>query len=97
MDRLPREAAMAGLIVITNQEGAAFYHNDVPISTDYKIKSFDVEKVHKLLKECLEGYDEKLKDFDSYIKWINGQEGTMEKCVKEMLNALTENRPLVIS
>lgn len=92
MDRLPREAAMADCIVITNREGAAFYKEDVPIPSVYKIGDFDAERIHGLLKKSVEGYEEKKADFDSYREWIAGQKVEMESCVKGLINIVVTER-----
>ena len=84
-DRLPREAALAGCIVITNMEGAAYYEEDVPIPKQYKMKDFDVDVIHRLLSSSLNNYDEVSKEFDSYRDWIHGQETRMDKCIKDFL------------
>ena len=52
MDRLPREAALAGCIVITNREGAAAHDEDVPLPPEFKFRTFDVEAIHALLVDC---------------------------------------------
>jgi hypothetical protein len=94
MDRLPREAALAGCIVITNMEGAAHYKHDVPISDEYKVKEFDVDHIHRLLTKCIESYDDKRNDFDSYREWIGNQESKMDAYVETFLTKLTTNRLL---
>jgi|AntRauTorckE5430_2_1112549.scaffolds.fasta_scaffold04405_2 hypothetical protein len=92
MDRLPREAAIANCIVITNKEGAAFHDEDVPIPAKYKIGTFDVERIHKLLKDSVENYKEKTKEFDSYRDWIASQETKMETCVDGLITSVVTNR-----
>ena len=92
MDRLPREAAIANCIVITNKEGAAFHDEDVPIPADYKIGTFDVERIHKLLKDSVENYKEKTKEFDSYRNWISSQETKMETCVERLITSVVTER-----
>ena len=92
MDRLPREAALCGCIVITNMQGAAFYHNDVPIPAEYKVKDFDVDLIHRLLTSCINDFDEKGKDFDSYRNWIHSQESKMHSCVADLLSKINNKR-----
>jgi len=92
MDRLPREAAIANCIVITNKDGAAFHDEDVPTPARYKMGDFDVERIHKLLVESIDGYEEKKKDFDSYRKWIASQEYRMDSCVKVLINSVVTER-----
>lgn len=90
MDRLPREAAMMNCVVITNKCGSAGLYEDVPIPENYKVDSFDVDLIHNMLVECLENYNEKVKDFDSYRKWISRQEDYMDKCVKRFVESTTD-------
>lgn len=92
MDRLPREAALAHCIVITNREGAAGYTEDVPIPEEYKIQNFQVERIHKLLMDSLESYEEKTKDFEEYREWIRSQEDRMTVCVSQFLEFVTAIR-----
>jgi hypothetical protein len=92
MDRLPREAALANCIVVTNREGAAGFEEDVPIPEEYKIGDFNVERIHKLLMGCIQSYEEKKQDFDSYRKWIGSQEEQMKKCVSELIDVLVIKR-----
>ena len=76
-DRIPREAAMCGCIVITNKKGSAKYHEDVAISELYKM-DYSVEKeseIISLLESCLVDYENKIKDFEFYkSKIINEEE-----------------------
>lgn len=91
MDRLPREAALAGCVVITNAEGAAQYDEDVRIPADYKIRKFDVDRIHRLLRSCLDD-ESKVKDFDPYREWIGGQKKRMDDCVKMFVDEIVSRR-----
>jgi len=93
MDRLPREAALAGCVVITNREGAADYDEDVPLPNEFKIKSFDVDKIHTILKDCCNNHGEHAKTkMKSYRKWILGQEKQMEVCVDRLVDKVVTGR-----
>ena len=92
MDRLPREAALCGCIVITNMQGAAFYNDDVPIPAEYKVKDFDVDLIHRLLTSCIDNFDKKEKDFDSYRNWIRSQESKMDSCVTDLVSRISLKR-----
>lgn len=92
MDRLPREAAIANCIVITNRDGAAFHQKDVPIPDVYKISDFCVESIHQLLRKSIGNYEEKKQDFDSYRNWITSQESIMESCIKGMIKSTVTER-----
>jgi hypothetical protein len=89
MDRLPREAALAGCIVVTNKQGAAGYTSDVPIGDQYKFNKFDEDKIHNKLKECLDNFEDKCKDFDAYRTWIKTQEMVMDCVVERILHRLS--------
>jgi hypothetical protein len=92
MDRLPREAALAGCCVVTNREGAAHLIDDVPIPSKYKIQTFDVDVIHKLLLDLMENFEERSKDFDNYREWIRGQRERMKECVSIFLDEVVEKR-----
>ncbi len=93
MDRLPREAAVCGgCVVITNQQGAAKFCEDVPIPIKYKLHEFDIDVIHKLLRHVLEHWEESVQDFEEYRHWIRGQEERMQQCVQHLLNVVCQQR-----
>jgi len=92
MDRLPREAALSGCVVVTNLEGAAGFRKDVPLPPKYKIKNFNPEVVHTLLKDLIDNFDERSKEMDKYREWINGQKLTMKKCVACLVEEVVKKR-----
>ena len=95
MDRLPREAALAGCIVLTNREGAANFAKDVPLPEEFKFSKFDVDVIYGMLKDCCckddnhQKYVEKMKP---YVKWILVQEKQMEVCVDRLVDSLVTRR-----
>ena len=88
MDRLPREAALAGCIVVTNKEGAANFRSDVPIGEEWKVRKFDVDAVHELLKKGLGEYEGKAAEFGAYREWIYDQEKVMNFMVERIAERL---------
>ncbi|KAL3809235.1 hypothetical protein ACHAXA_005283 [Cyclostephanos tholiformis] len=100
MDRLPREAALAGCIVITNREGAAAHDEDVPLPQEFKFRTFDVEALHALLGDICRGdsaerkgrYGEYVERMKPYVEWILGQEDRMEKCVNMFIDEVVTRR-----
>lgn len=92
MDRIPREAALANCIIITNKAGSAAYAEDVPIPEQYKVGEFNVDAIHKLLVDSLENYETRTKNFDKYREWINGQTKRMEDCVGSFLENVGSKR-----
>eukprot|EP00978_Attheya_sp_CCMP212_P039855 scaffold211309_cov59-Attheya_sp.AAC.3 len=92
MDRLPREAAMAHCIVVTNRMGAAGHDTDVPLFPKYKFGTFDVDAIYQFLRSCLDDYETHTKDLDPYRKWIDGQEDRMKECVSHFLTLIVDQR-----
>lgn len=86
-DRIPREAAICGCIVITNKEGSAKFFEDVSIPEQYKIDySPKKEKeIITLLETSLSDFDNKLKDFEFYKNKIINEELKFDNDLKEIL------------
>jgi hypothetical protein len=92
MDRLPREAALAGCLVVTNRQGSANYDTDVPIPPEYKVAQFDIDEIHKLLVCCVNEYQDRRKEFDPFREWIQQQESEMKKCVTNLVLEVVTKR-----
>lgn len=71
-DRFPREAAMMNNIVIAGLRGSARFYNDLPFDPSYKFDN--LELAAKKIVDCLENYDERIKDFERYRAVIRLQE-----------------------
>ena len=82
-DRFPREAAKCGCCIITNKNGSAKFYNDIPIPADYKFdsKKKNIMKIIKTIDDCIENYNEKINDFESYRIFINSEKESFEKDV----------------
>lgn len=90
MDRLPREATLAGCVVITNREGAANFDEDVPLP--FKFAQFDVDKIYSLIKECCSKHDEYATKMNKYKSWILNQRVQMKSCVDGMVDEVVTKR-----
>ena len=81
-DRIPREAAMAGCVVITGLQGSASNHIDIPVDQKYKIdensKDFE-EKVGTLIKDVFRDFSASSCDFDDYRKKIKSEKSNFIK------------------
>ncbi len=82
-DKPPREAAIMGCCVITGKRGSAAYFEDVPIPEKYKFedKKENIPKIIERIRDCLENYNERYKDFDNYREIIRKEP---EKFVEDM-------------
>lgn len=85
-DRFPREAAISGCCVLTGKKGSAAYFEDIPISDEYKFSDVDsnIPTILNKIRECLNEYDQKVKDFDYYRKVITMERHVFEEDVKSI-------------
>lgn len=89
-DRIPREAAMCGCIVITGRRGSANNDVDIPIDDRYKIadKDENIRDIISEIKLAMNQYDAKRKDFDNYRKIIVQEEEEFNNQVKALAKML---------
>ena len=83
-DRIPREAAMCGCIVITGRQGSAAYHKDVPIPEKFKLDSNNLsyEYVVNIIRESIINYSELIEEYSEYRKIILSEENSFSNNVK---------------
>jgi hypothetical protein len=74
-DRLPREAAILDCCVITGKRGSAAFFEDVSIPDEYKFEDREenIPKIVDKIKDCLENYEERYKDFEHYREVIKNE------------------------
>lgn len=76
-DRMPREAAASGCVVITNRRGSAAFREDVPIPEKYKIDDRGprfVAQFRTLARAVLQDFDACSAEFEGYVTEIRDQE-----------------------
>lgn len=75
-DRIPREAAVCGCIVITNREGSAKYFQDVSIGDEYKFNTIleDNNTFTNLVEDIFNNYSVHIDKFKSYRELIINEE-----------------------
>lgn len=85
-DRFPREAAMAGCIIITSKRGSASFYEDVPIDDCYKFVDSrrEIPKIIDLITDCMERYNERQSDFDCYRNFIREDRSRFIQQVKDI-------------
>ncbi len=67
-EKMPREACLLDCCLIIGKEGSAYFKEDVPIKDEYHFDKTEQNIpviIHKI-KDCLENYDVKIKDFNNY-------------------------------
>ena len=85
-DRLPREAVMNGLCIITGKNGASYYYEDVAIDSQYKFDatSSNVSKIAKSIREVLKNFDAHSKNFESYRARIRREKAEFQTQVRNL-------------
>ena len=85
-DRIPREAATCGCLIVTGTKGAAANDYDVCIPRKYKFddKDENISKIVAQIQDLLENYSNYRKDYDLYRKSILSEEDTFEKEIDSM-------------
>lgn len=93
-DRFPREAAMAGCIIITSKRGSAAFYEDVPIDDCYKFVDSrrEIPKIIDLITDCMERYNERQSDFDCYRNFIREDRSRFIQQVKEVFCEATADQ-----
>lgn len=80
-DRIPREAALNGCLIITNKQGAAAYKDDVYINDDFKFEDdATAEEIIEKIYALVENYDDSLEQYRKYI----------EKTIREYIDFETD-------
>lgn len=85
-DRIPREAAISGCIVITGKRGSAKYYEDVRIPEKYKFDeaTVAVSDIVGRIRECLADYEVCNRDFEDYRMYILGEKAQFAQDVKKI-------------
>ena len=88
-DRFPREAVMAGCLVITSLRGSAAFFEDVPIPAQYKFKDTksQIPRILECIRHCLQDYQTRLPDFDGYRAEALQDKPRFIRQVKEIFTA----------
>lgn len=83
-DRLPREAAMCGLCIITGKRGAAQNNDDVRIPQKYKFddRPGNIPAIAACIRKCLEDYEHAKAEFDAYRREIRAEKSKFQETVQ---------------
>lgn len=65
-DRIPREAALSGCLVITNKKGSAKNNFDIKIDSKYKFDDSDYTNILNTIYNMLDNYETYYDDFEVY-------------------------------
>lgn len=87
-DRIPREAAIFGCVIITNTEGAARNNVDIPIAREFKIEVDDPQYLIAKIEDVLGNYNACLDRQREYREKILKEEGLFEEEIKQLIRYL---------
>lgn len=87
-DRIPREAAVLGCIVLTNKRGSAKYFEDVSIPEKYKFFDNDIKKLGNNIEYIFNNYEKVLKEYEFYRNKIKNEEKIFEKEILDLIKSL---------
>lgn len=83
-DRLPKEAAACGCVVITNKQGSANFFDDVPIEQ----KSEDLDEIAKMIKDAFENYEQNYVSQKEYRDRVKNMKALTHKQLFDMVDYL---------
>ena len=90
MDRIPREAASLGCIILTNTMGSAANDFDVPVGFNYKfpLEAGFENLVGQKIRSIFSNYEAAFADLERYRHMISLQESRFEEDVKAFLRQI---------
>lgn len=83
-DRLPREAALNGCVIVTNMKGSAAYYEDVTIAPKYKQIDFN----GSLFEDIMSNFSEHKKAQEDYIAEIKKDEQNVVSDLKNIFSRI---------
>jgi hypothetical protein len=90
-DRMPREAALLGCVIVTNREGAAGVHEDLPLPDELKVDTADIRAAAERVQHALTNYERLHLALEPYRQWIRTQRDIFAAEVRAL--ALADPRP----
>lgn len=91
-DRMPRECASGGCVVITGTQRCGANQKDIPIDTKFEYNqnddTYDYQKISRFILEVLDNYEFYFKKQKSYRNLIRKEKQTFTEEVKKMVEIL---------
>jgi hypothetical protein len=89
-DRIPREAAMSGCLIVTSNRGSAANIKDVPIPANFKVEvnPFDALETGDLLRKMVNNYEKYISAFSNYTEYIEGQRENFQRDINKAVARL---------
>lgn len=85
-DRIPREAAALGCVVLTNKKGSAKYFEDVSIPEKYKYSDNEINRLGEDIKFIFENFENVSIEYEYYRNKIKDEEKVFDNEILKFLN-----------
>lgn len=88
-EKMPREAVLLNCCLISGKQGSAKFKEDIPIRDEYHFDETDenIPLIISKLEECLDDFQNKVKDFADYKAQVSSDLLIFEKSVNEIFNS----------
>jgi len=85
-DKIPREALVSGVCLLTGREGTAGFREDLGIPEKYKLHSNDMqtEKISELINNVMNNYEEVFKEFIDFRTFVMNEKENIIASVKKL-------------
>lgn len=80
-DRIPREAALLGNCILTNEKGSAGFYTDLPFDSEFKTTK--IEEIGTKINICFNEYENRQKKFCLYRSVIQNQKEQLFNLCKQ--------------
>jgi len=89
-DRIPREAAMAGCVVITGMRGSAANSIDLPIDNKYKFDETEssIKAIGVLISDVFDEFDAHISKFGHYLEVIKSEKEAFSQQTKDFIKLI---------
>lgn len=91
-DRIPREAVISGMCILTNREGSAANDVDIPIKDCYKYKDVDSshQEIRDMISDIFSNYHYHSQNFEEYRNIIRSEKEAFNTDVEKVFKRLFE-------
>lgn len=83
-DRIPREAAYLGNLIVTNYQGSSKFYNDIPIPNKYKFHNH--KNLNIVFKDFFLNYNTLINELELYRSLIKNQKEQLYNLCKQTFN-----------
>lgn len=85
-DKIPREALVSGVCLLTGRDGTSAFKEDLGIPERYKLheNEMQVEKVTELINHLMNNYDEVSNEFADFRSFVVNEKNNMIENVKKL-------------